>query len=75
MRTHHLHIFPQNHPDIRRHLIFRDYLRAFPAAAKRYGDLKVSLAAAYPRDIHAYMNGKAEIIREIEKEALDWAAC
>ena len=74
MRTHHLHIFLQNHPDIPRHLALRDYLRAFPSEACRYGYLKDNLAQTYPHDIKAYMEGKASMVHAMEKEALAWAA-
>lgn len=72
VRTHHLHIFPEGHADILRHLALRDYLRAFPEHARRYGSLKTSLALTYPHDIDAYMNGKAGIVRELEVQALKW---
>src|SRR5687768_14655919 len=43
-RTHQLHAFAAGSPEIQRHLDFRDYLRAFPAAAAGYGALKQRLA-------------------------------
>ncbi len=54
----------------RRHLAFRDWLRAHPEDAKAYGRLKRELAARHPRDIHTYTYGKGNFIRSIEARAL-----
>lgn len=72
-RTHHVHIFEEkNHKDIDRHLVFRDYLRAHPHIAAKYGDLKKKLAAQFPEDIQAYCDGKDVFVKQTEKEALLW---
>ncbi|WP_433742980.1 GrpB family protein [Falsibacillus pallidus] len=68
----HLHIYPIGHPDIERHLVFRDYLREHPDRAKDYGDLKRELAVKYPFDIASYIDGKDALVKEIEEEALKW---
>ena len=54
----------------RRHLAFRDALRADPAAASAYASLKRRLAADHPRDIMAYVNGKTDFVRDIEARQL-----
>jgi putative glutamine amidotransferase len=54
----------------RRHLAFRDWLRAHPEDAAAYGDLKRELAATHPNDIHTYTDGKTGFIRAIEARAL-----
>jgi putative glutamine amidotransferase len=51
----------------RRHLAFRDHLRADPEAADAYGRLKRDLATNHDRDIHTYTDAKTVFIREIEK--------
>lgn len=71
-RTHHVHIFPANSPQILRHLTFRDYLIAHPLLAQKYSDLKRQLAQQYPNDIDSYMDGKDEFIKEIDRQALEW---
>ena len=38
--THHVHLFQIGNQEIIRHLAFRDYLRAHPKEAQRYGQLK-----------------------------------
>ena len=50
----------------RRHLAFRDTLRDEPGTAAAYEALKRDLAAAHPRDLMAYVDGKTSFIREIE---------
>ncbi len=50
----------------RRHLAFRDALRADPGLAAEYEDLKRRLAAEHPHDIMSYVDGKTPFVREIE---------
>ncbi|MCY7603631.1 GrpB family protein [Bacillus altitudinis] len=71
-RTHHVHVYERNHPDVKRHLLFRDYLRVHPERAVAYASVKEQLANQYPEDIQSYMAGKNEIIKEIENEAYRW---
>jgi GrpB-like predicted nucleotidyltransferase (UPF0157 family) len=71
-RTHQLHAFAVGSPAVRRHLDFRDYLRAFPAEAAAYAALKQDLAARCGSDTHAYTDGKAEFIRAVERRAAAW---
>ena len=46
-RTHHLHLIPADSARLDDGIFFRDYLRAYPARAAEYGDLKHRLAAEY----------------------------
>jgi GrpB-like predicted nucleotidyltransferase (UPF0157 family) len=71
-RTHHLHIFVAGSPHVARHLAFRDYLRAHPAAAREYSDLKLAVAKSCPDDMEAYMDGKDVFIKRVERDALAW---
>ncbi|MBE3590695.1 MAG: GrpB family protein [Firmicutes bacterium] len=71
-RTHHVHVYEVGHPDIDRHLAFRDYLRDHPDAARRYGELKAELARRFADDVEAYMDGKHDFIQEMERAALAW---
>ena len=72
VRTHHIHIYQKGHPDINRHLAFRDYLYVFPDKAKEYQTLKLRLVEKNQGDKNAYINGKNEFIKKIEREALHW---
>ncbi|WP_114569913.1 GrpB family protein [Exiguobacterium flavidum] len=72
-RTHHVHVYGKNSPEIKRHLAFRDFLRHQPEEAKQYGDLKMSLSARHPFDVGAYIAGKERFAAELESRALKWA--
>ncbi|HEY6618497.1 MAG TPA: GrpB family protein [Steroidobacteraceae bacterium] len=71
-RTHQIHSFLLGSVDAERHLAFRDYMNAHPAAAQEYSSLKKSLAAAHPDAIDAYMDGKDCFIKAHELKALAW---
>ena len=53
-----------------RHLAFRDWLREHPDDAAAYAELKRRLAAAHPRDIMSYVDGKTDFVTAIEAKAL-----
>lgn len=72
-RTHQLHAYQlDSRQSIDRHLAFRDYLRAHPAVAQAYGELKTGLAAQFPEDIYGYMDGKDQFVKQVERQALEW---
>ena len=70
----HVHMFPARHPDVRKHLVFRDYLRAHPDAAQDYEQLKRSLASKYRDDRRTYTDAKAEFINMIIDTAMSHPA-
>jgi len=72
VRTHQVHAFEAGTADVVRHLAFRDYMRAHPAAAAQYGELKRGLAKRHPNDMAAYIAGKHAFVREHERRALCW---
>lgn len=65
----HLHAFARGHEDVRRHLRFRDRLRADPTAALEYETLKSRLAAEYGGARELYTNGKADFIRRVSGQS------
>jgi len=71
-RTHHVHIYAAGHPEIERHLVFRDYLRAHPQQAEAYSALKRGLAQRFPHDIDGYIAGKQPFIQRIIEQAYLW---
>lgn len=72
IRTHHVHVYESNSPEVTRHLAFRDYMIAHPQDAERYSQLKQELARKYPQDIEGYMDGKDRFVKELEQKALQW---
>ena len=71
-RTHHLHVFQQGHPDIERHTVFRDYLRANPTAARDYEELKEKLAKRFPKQSSNYTAAKSDFILSMDEVARYW---
>ena len=69
-RAYHIHLVEQDGALWRQYTGFRDYLRANAGAARRYGDLKRALAARFPRDREAYLEGKAAFVTEVLGHAL-----
>ncbi len=74
VRTHHIHAFAIQSPQILRHLAFRDYLISHPQMARAYSELKRRLVQTCNGDIEAYMAGKDPFIKEVERKALAWIA-
>jgi GrpB-like predicted nucleotidyltransferase (UPF0157 family) len=71
-RTFHVHVCAAGSDHELRHLAMRDYLRAQPEEALRYGELKRELVALRPGDRLAYIEGKAGYVAALERRALDW---
>lgn len=69
----HLHVRERGRSNQRYALLFRDYLRADPAAAGAYGQLKCALAAAAPDDWNAYYAVKEPACDLIIRAAENWA--
>lgn len=71
-RSHHLHMVEFGSASWERDLLFRDYLRAHADEAKRYGQLKLQLAAAYRHDRQRYTESKAPLMAELLALAEQW---
>ncbi|MCC8966219.1 GrpB family protein [Bradyrhizobium sp. Pear76] len=72
--THHLHMMEPSHPRWESRLVFRDYLRTHPEAARAYADIKRALAAASKDNIEAYRTGKDAFVQETTAKARAWRA-
>ncbi|OKO72207.1 GrpB family protein [Bradyrhizobium sp. NAS96.2] len=72
--THHLHVMEPSHPRWEALVVFRDYLRAHPEAARAYADIKRTLAASSNDNIGAYRNGKTAFVEETTAKARAWRA-
>jgi GrpB-like predicted nucleotidyltransferase (UPF0157 family) len=69
----HVHVFAAGHPEIARHLAFRDALRARPELAAAYAALKRELVARFAGAREAYQDGKSGFIEEVLCQAMDAA--
>ena len=73
LRSHHLYACESDSPELRRHLVFRDYLIAHPERASWLADEKRRAdELAVSRD--AYIEGKVAAYEEIVVEASSWSA-
>ena len=68
LRSHHLYVCPQNSEELKRHVAFRDYLRAHPNARAKYSAVKEKAAELFPNDINGYMAYKSSCIEELYAE-------
>lgn len=64
VRTHHLHVVPEEDWDSRNERLLRDHLLANPDAAAEYGELKRGLAATATNGL-AYTKGKTKLIQRL----------
>jgi GrpB-like predicted nucleotidyltransferase (UPF0157 family) len=67
---HHIHLYQSDHPEVGRHIRFRDYLREHPREAAAYQALKRKLAARFGSDTRSYCDAKSEFCARIEQLAL-----
>ena len=70
-RTHHIHFYQTDNPQIERHLIFRDYLRCHPEEVTRYSRFKEELAERF-ENTSEYSPAKKTFVMEMEQLALSW---
>lgn len=73
IRTHHIHMFQKGNREINRHIAFRDYLSTHHPEALQYATLKMQLAKQHPMNIEKYIQGKLNLIQEINQKAANWA--
>ncbi len=70
----HVHICQSGSDWERRHLLFRDRLRADEDDRAAYAGLKIRLARREWPDMNAYADAKGPLIAEITGRAEQWAA-
>ena len=71
-RTHHVHAYEPDNPEVRWHLNFRDYLAAHASDALECAKLKIRLAAEHRYDIDAYTKGKSAFVKNVLAKAEAW---
>jgi GrpB-like predicted nucleotidyltransferase (UPF0157 family) len=72
-RTIQVHVCQAGSKWERDHLLFRDYLRAKPEAAREYEDVKRAAAHAHGSDRLAYTEAKGPFIERTLAAAARWA--
>ncbi len=68
-----IHVWQAGSPEERVHLLFRDYLRAHPAARDAYAAMKAEAARLYRSDRIAYNEAKTGHILDAIEAAERWA--
>lgn len=70
----HVHVCPVGSKWEREHLLFRDYLRANPAACEVYAKAKQEASSVWTDDGWAYTDAKSDVILDALQEAERWAS-
>lgn len=65
LMVHHIYVCPKNSQELKRHIIFRDYLRQNPKAIKNYSEVKEQGVRLFPNDIIKYMEYKNSCIKKL----------
>ena len=68
LMLHHLYVCPQYSEELRRHIVFRDFLRKNSEAVKKYSRVKETAAKLFPDSIDQYIEYKSPCIEELYKE-------
>lgn len=72
-RSYHVHAYSPGNVEWEAHILFRDYLRAHPQAARKYEQLKRTLAAHHT-DGNAYAEDKTHFVKGTLTKAREWQA-
>lgn len=69
-RTHQIHLVERSNAEWwDRHLLFRNFLRAYPEVAEEYARLKHGLSGHFGEDREAYTDAKTDFISEVVRRA------
>ena len=68
LMTHHLYVCPRKSEELRRHIVFRDFLRQNPEAVKKYSQVKERAAKLFSDSIDQYIEYKSPYIEELYRE-------
>ena len=69
LMIHHIYVCTKDSTELRRHILFRDYLRCHNKAVEEYSRIKEEAAALYPDNIEKYIEYKSPVIEKLYKEA------
>ncbi|MBO6308381.1 MAG: GrpB family protein [Oribacterium sp.] len=68
LKKHHLYVCAEDSAELKRHMLFRDHLRAHPDAVREYSSVKEEGAKLYPYDIDGYIKHKTPFIERVYAE-------
>lgn len=68
VKNHHLYVCPIYSEELKRHLIFRDYLRRNIDDRLKYEQIKIEGVFLYPNNIDKYIEHKSKVIKDIYRE-------
>jgi GrpB-like predicted nucleotidyltransferase (UPF0157 family) len=68
LMEHHLYVCAKDAAELKRHIMFRDYLRTHDTDRDKYSEIKIEMAKNFPHDIDNYINGKQHFILGIYKK-------
>jgi GrpB-like predicted nucleotidyltransferase (UPF0157 family) len=71
---HHLYVLPASSEELRRHLTFRDHLRAHPEEVTAYADLKRAAVRRFGDDRQAYTEAKKGFVERVLARRADRGA-
>ena len=66
VRTHHVHVYEKEDPEIDRYLKFRDWMCSNKEDFQAYSTLKLELVSKFPQDIFQYCLGKDLFVAGID---------
>jgi GrpB-like predicted nucleotidyltransferase (UPF0157 family) len=68
LMKHHLYVCDKNNEELKKHIVFRDWLREHSDDRDMYSKIKVEMAKKYPNDIDSYIEGKTPCVIKIYKK-------
>jgi GrpB-like predicted nucleotidyltransferase (UPF0157 family) len=68
LMKHHLYVCHKNNKELKKHIVFRDWLREHSDDRDMYSKIKVEMAKKYPNDIDSYIEGKTPCVIKIYKK-------
>ena len=68
LMVHHLYVCPSDSAELRRHRVFRDFLRSNPEAVEEYSAVKRAAARLFPDDIDGYIRYKSPCIEKLYEQ-------
>lgn len=71
LHEHHLYVCDDGAHELRKHLVFRAFMKQHPEWRERLNRLKQELCAKHNNDLQSYIDGKAAMIDEITSLAMD----